>query len=204
MGVKLRNTINPLEASVSNGNLNIYFYDTVIKSVALGIPSNITIERQCNFFSTTMNNLIAYLYSDKYVIIIRTDGTLDIFTKDYILLKSTHVNIDTILDKELVIYSSGSLMIKSDVKPAYLAITSDNYSFIFSPQIAATILLDNKDDLNIKIIEWAKLYNDVGTMHIYDNSTQATRLWVNFGSSQDSMLNSFKLLTSEGFIGGIA
>lgn len=203
MGVKLRATVNPLEASIEDKQLKIYFYDRVIKEVTLSIPKGISILRQCNFFTTPMNNVIVYLASDKYVVIIRHDGTVDVLTNKFILLHKSKVNTKLILDEQMKIVYSGSISLMSTTAPAYLATTSTGESFLFSDKTAATILLDMSDVTNLAIKEWAMCHDDVGTLKITDNTSGGTALWVNFGDASNIQMEAYRLLSSNGVIGGV-
>lgn len=204
MGVKLRATVNPLEASIKDGMLNIYYFNDIIKKVKLPIPSGISIERQCNFFKTPMESLICYLNNDKYVVLIRFDGTVDVLTNKFVLLKRARMDVKEILDDKMKITFCGSLSIKGSVAPAYLAkSTFKDAVFIYSDKSPITLLIDLNDITNQTIYAWAMSHNDVGTMHIMDNSSNGSVLWVNFGTKEHISMNSFQVLSSKGVIGGI-
>jgi hypothetical protein len=203
MGVKLRTTVNPLEASIENATLKIYFFEKVIKEVNLPIPPGVTLGKQCNFFKTPMDNVFAYLSNDKYVVIIRLDGTLDVLTSDFILLKRSRIDPKEIMDDKVSVCFCGSLSILSSVAPAYLALSPDGAAFLFSERTPVTILLDMKDSTNIAIKDWALSHNDVGTLHIMDNTSGGTALWANFGTKEYIQMKSYKVLSSKGVIGGV-
>lgn len=204
MGIKLRKTLNPLEASIEDGFLKVYFFDEVIKEVELPIPKGITINKQCNFFSSPLNHLVGYLYNEKYVVIIRVNGNIDILTNNFVLLKRVKVNIKDILDESISIRFCGSLFVFSSVAPAYIATLQDGKSFIFSEKASATILLDMEDKTSKSIYDWAMKHgDDVGTLHIKDNSSGGTALWVNFGTNDHVRMYKYKILSSSGVIGGI-
>ena len=204
MGVKLRLNVNPLEASVKEGKLNIYFFDKIIKEIELKIPKAVCIERQTNFLHTAMNRVVVYLKGDNYILIIRIDGTVDILTNNFILVFTTSVPIGQIMDHNLVISSCGHLSFDRKVQPAYLAETYNKEVFIYSPNIPATILLDLNDETSRSIYNWSKAHDDdVGSIKIYDNATGLNSLWANFGTKNNMEIKNFKTLKSDGFIGGI-
>ena len=204
MGVKLRQTVSPLEASIEDGYLNIYYFDRVLKKVDLKLPKVIKIERQCNFVQTELNNVLAYLKSDEYRVIVRDDGTVDLTTKDFILLQRHHIKVDDILDRHLSVCHAGSISFENTVSPAYLAELSTGEVFLFSEQSYVTILLDMSNEVNQIIYYWAKNHDDVGTMQITDNFTKGKTLIVNFGTKEYIYMKDFKVIYSGGVIGGIA
>lgn len=204
MGIKLRDNVNPLEASIENGCLNIFVFDKVIKSVDLGIPKNIKVERQCNFIKTVFNNVVGYFYNDSFNIIIRRDGTVNVLTNNFILLFQTKININSIFERNMTITKAGSFSIMDVVTPAYIANLDGVCTFLFSDDIAVTILLDMEEELSKYLKDWATTHNDVGTVHIIDNKTQCGKLWVNFGTNDYHMLNNYKCIMSNGFIGGVS
>lgn len=203
MGVKLRTIVNPLEASIENGRIQIYFFDKVIREVELGIPKGITIHKQCNFFKTIMSNVFAYLSNDKYVVIMRLDGTLDVLTNEFILLTRVKINPKLIMDDKTFTCFSGSLSIMSTVAPAYIAISPLGATYLFSDKASVTLLIDTTDPTNNAIKDWALSHNDVGTLHIMDNSSGGTALWANFGTKENIQMSKYKMLSSKGIIGGV-
>lgn len=203
MGVKLRTTVNPLEASIEDGRIKIYFFDQIIREVELGIPKGITIERNCNFFRTTMNNVFTYLSNDKYIVIIRLDGSLDVLTNNFVFLMRTKIDPKLIMDEKTSTCFAGSLSVMGTVAPAYLAISTLGATYLFSDKAPVTILLDMEDSTNQAIKDWALSHNDVGTLHIMDNSSGGTALWANFGTKEYIPMKSYKVLSSKGIIGGV-
>lgn len=203
MGVKLRTIVNPIEASIQDGTIRIYFFDEVIREVPLGIPKGITIERQCNFFKTTMSNVFTYLSNDKYIVIIRLDGTLDVLTNSFVLLTRVRIDPKLIMDEKTSTCFSGSLSIMSTIAPSYLAISPLGATYIFSDKAPITILLDTTDPTNKAIKDWALSHNDVGTLKIEDNSSGGTALWANFGTKEYIQMKKYKVLSSKGIIGGV-
>lgn len=204
MGARLRLNVSPLEASIENGYLHVYYFDKVIREIDLKIPKVINIERQCNFVQTTFNNVLVYLKSDQYRVIIRYDGSIDLTTKDFILLQRRKINVDDLLDRNLVVHRAGSIAFGNTISPAYLAELSTGEIYLFSERYPLTVLLDMDNEINQSIYSWSKNHDDVGTMQITDNFTKGDVLIVNFGTKDYIYMDKFKVLSAHGMIGGIS
>lgn len=202
MGVKLKLTVNPLEASIDNSVLKIYFFDEVFKEIKVPIHRNITFDRQCNFFMTPLNTVIGYLKNKEYIVIIRSSGAVELLTSNFVLLTRGQINANDIMESSVKVCFAGSLSLFGTTLPCYMAIVK-NKAFLFSNDKAATILLDRSDPLNESIVNWGIKHDDVGTLRIQDNSTNGSVLWANFGTKDYIQMNKFKVLSSDGIIGGI-
>jgi hypothetical protein len=205
LGIKLNSDLNPLECSIEDGFIKVYLFDEVIKLLETSIPKNIVMNKQCNFFHSNLGYLLGYLVSDKYKILIRKTGNLDILSLNNILLKRVTIDISSIADDSIKIRSCGSLFILDRVHPAYIADLYNNKSIIFSSNIPASLIIDLKDETNNFIHRWSKSnFNDVGSLHIKDNGDISKGLYLNKGSGIDYMLENYQLIKQDGIIGGVA
>lgn len=204
MGAKINPRVVPLEASVEDGVLRMHFMDRIIKEVELPIPKVIKIEKHCIYFDTVMENVLVFLRGENYSLIIRSCGNLDLMTRDFVIIHRAKVDVSSLIDRELKIRMCGSMFVKGKQMPAYVAITGmKDVVFIFNSKLAMTLNLDIHNPLNKQIVEWAQERDDVGTMHIKDNTTDGMKLWVNFGTNKYLPMSDFELVSSSGVLGGI-
>lgn len=206
MGIKLRSTIHPLEASISNQTLYVYYWDKVIKEIPIDVPKAVTIGKHCNFFHTYLDNVAGFLGSDKdeYRVIIRWNGTVDVLTSNLILLYRGEIDIKQLAVETASTKFAGSISINGRVEPAYLVEFLTGEVFIFADKIPVTLLLDMNSEICQRIYKWVNEHDDVGTMHIKDKTSGGSVLWVNFGEAQDYIIDSYKILKGHGFIGGVS
>lgn len=203
MGIRLHPSLNYLECSIDNGELNVYFFDDVIKKINIGIPKSISMPRQVNFVKTLRNNVAAYLSNDEFITIVRFDGTVDVMTKRYVLVFTTYIDSKLLNDTKFVECYAGSIEIMGHMYPATLVELSNGNTFIFSESCSMTFLLDRRDPVSDDVRVWARTHNDVGTMILTDLRTYGSVLFVDFGDGKSYRLRNFKTLQSDGFIGGL-
>lgn len=203
MGIKLRSLVNPLVANLEDGYLNVIFNGDVIASAETDIPYTVSMPAQCNFFESTLSHMIGYLKSPNYTIIIRRNGTVDLLTRSFILLRQFKIDLSPIKKIEPDVCFCGSLDQDTKREPVILATLPTGESFIYSEHVPLTIELVGNDPVNKFLIDWSHEHNDVGTLILRSGSANYSDLWLDYGTGDIKRLSSIIVHSSQRFIRGI-
>lgn len=201
MGFKINRELGTLPCDIEDSVLRVYFFDDVVKTVELDIPANIKFSKQINFVNTDLNNVLAFLSNDSYVIIVRFDGTITLTTKNFRVLKNSRIRNNDDLVTKVEILRCGHLNLRGGWSPGLLCL-SDKFRFISSPDIPVSILLPYKDETSDLIELYARKYDSVNTVHITDMTS--SKLWAEFGNGEYVQMSKVEYITGTGFITGVS
>lgn len=202
MGFKLNSNIAPLNCFLKDGVIYVLFGNEAIKEIKTNIPKSVYIGKKCNFWDME-GDILCYIRNKSYFLVLRGDGSLNLFTTDNVLIYSEYLDLNEIKENvELTL--CGSIIVKNIIEPCFLAEYSGKY-FLFSNKIPICLLLNtNGNPVNVDIISWSHKYKDAGTLRISDmNSKDNKSYYVNFGSKEYFKIETIDVFYSNGFIGGI-
>ena len=204
MGIRIGLNSGILPCSVENKIIKVHFFNDIIKEIETTLP-NVLFDKQCNFFKTKYNKLNGVLFNDKYNLYLRTNGTIDLCTKNNILLYRGNYNYKELFSLYYDCTPSGNLSIGRLYYPMRLCKLSCDKYFLWSKEYPISILLSNTNPYSSYIIQE---FNSEDRKYIdgfkyIKNPYLDNDISLDLGSSNIVKFEDIEVFNSKGFIGGI-
>ena len=197
MGIRLKKDSTEYPASIENGILTVYHFENIVFEYDLGIPRSMVFEKQCNHLRTPLNRVSGFFKNDKFFLVIRFDGSLEIFTKEFVLVYVGMTDIDKYLKSlEINVYNCGLFRDKDGETMCNICeVKGGNYMLHVAGK-PISIMLDEKDVGSSKLISSSKLYVSGSICRIFAIDPNYNNLIVDFGGESKFDIEGHRVISS--------